>query len=218
MFFSCTSESSPAPSISEEPDTTKKTEELIVDSSEPSNVFILKDDNLISDYAEYFLETKIYNSPEEMIAGNGSHYYETIDINNGYASVSGTFEGTYTLAVWHMANGEDLVAKTSKFCGPGCDYTYSFYQIRRQLVNVVTETIVPIEDITKHQEKMFAKLKTKHPIDYETSQLMFVLPQKGTSIEIYLSADANEYEFPIVRLDWNKEAFVIGKKYETIPD
>lgn len=219
LIIACNNESNPSPSTSEEPaeTTTKQPQELIVESDVPSSIFYLKDENLITDYAEFFLETKIYNTPEEMTAGNGSYYYETIDVKNGFAVVSGTFEGSYTLAVWHMANGEDLVGKTSMGCGPVCDYSFDFYQVRAQLVNDVTSTIVPINEINEHKEKMLTKLNKKHEVDDHNPQLKFVLPQKGTSIEVYLSVDANEYEFPILRLDWNKEEFFIGKKYEEIP-
>ena len=83
VIFACQNNTNTNVSSSEEPDTSsKKQPPLIEESDQPGSVFVLKENSIISDYATCFLETKVYNSPDEMVAGGGDHYYETIDVKN----------------------------------------------------------------------------------------------------------------------------------------
>lgn len=181
-------------------------------------VIPLKEKNQVTDYVEHFLGAKVFEDREKMNYENGDmHFYEILDVKNGFARVTGAYEGSYDFAIWRMANGNDLVGKTSKGCGPVCDYDFNFYEIANMESKDVTETILPMSEINSHHEKIRKEITRIYAIEDEESQLLFKLPQKGTSMDVYISMNYNEIEFPILNLSWNKEKFVIAKKIEEIP-
>lgn len=188
-----------------------------IDSSQIQTI-PLKEKNQVTDYAEHFLGAKVFEDREKMNYENGDmHYYDILDVKNGFARVTGAYEGSYDFAIWRMANGNDLVGKTSMGCGPVCDYDFYFYEIANMESKDVTETILPMSEINSHLEKIRKKVTEKYMIEDEESQLLLKLPQKGTSMDVYISMNYNEIEFPILNLTWNKEKFVIAKKIEEIP-
>lgn len=192
------------------------------DQGEPdtsSTLIELKEKNQVNDYAEYFLQGKVFEDREKMDFEKGDmHYYETLDLKNGYASVTGAYEGSYQFAIWRMANGNDLVGKTSMACGPVCDYNFSFYEITADGDIDVTDQIMPMDEIQKQRQKMEDKATADGKMEKDSfTQLRFILPQKGTSMDVYLSMNSNELEFPIVTLSWNKEKFTVSKKFDVIP-
>ena len=180
----------------------------------------LKEINQVNDYAEYFLQAKVFEDPSSMDFEKGDmHYYETLDLKNGYAAITGAYEGSYQFAIWRMANGNDLVGKTSSECGPGCNYKFTLYEITKDGDIDVTEALIPMDDIEKQRQKLESKAKAEGKMEEEfNSQLKFILPQKGTSMDVYLSMNLNELEFPIVTLSWDKSKFTISKKFEEIPE
>ena len=54
-------------------------------------------------------------------------------------------------------------------------------------------------------------------IEGDMTGLKFIIPQKGTSMDVYLSINSNELEFPIITLSWDKKKFNISKKHSNIP-
>jgi hypothetical protein len=180
----------------------------------------LKEKNQVNDYAEYFLQAKVFEDPSSMDFEKGDmHYYETLDLKNGYAAITGAYEGSYQFAIWRMANGNDLVGKTSSECGPGCNYKFTLYEITKDGDIDVTEALIPMDDIEKQRQKLESKAKAEGKMEEEfNSQLKFILPQKGTSMDVYLSMNLNELEFPIVTLSWDRSKFTISKKFEEIPE
>jgi hypothetical protein len=180
----------------------------------------LKEKNQVNDYAEYFLQAKVFEDPSSMDFEKGDmHYYETLDLKNGYAAITGAYEGSYQFAIWRMANGNDLVGKTSSECGPGCNYKFTLYEITKDGDIDVTEALIPMDDIEKQRQKLESKAKAEGRMEEEfNSQLKFILPQKGTSMDVYLSMNLNELEFPIVTLSWDRSKFTISKKFEEIPE
>lgn len=201
-----------------EVDTTIPVESEIVQVSD--EIIELKEKNQVNDYAEYFLQAKVFEDPEQMNFEKGDmHYYEILDLKNGYASINGAYEGNYQFAIWRMFNGNDLVGKTSSACGPVCNYKVSFYEITPQGDVEVTETIMPMAEIEKQRQKLESRAKAEGKMDEEfDTQLKFILPQKGTSMDVYLSMNGNELEFPIVTLSWDKLKFTVSKKHELIPE
>jgi len=189
-----------------------------IDNSEQIQIIPLKEKNQITDYVEHFLGGKVFEDKEKMDFKKGDiHFYEILDVKNGFARVTGYYEASYDFAVWRMANGNDLVGKTSKSCGPVCDYAFNFFEIANIDAKDVTETILPMNELNSHSAKIRKKVTDRYVIEDEESQLIFMLPQKGTSMDVYISMNYNEIEFPILNLSWNKEKFVIAKKIEEIP-
>jgi hypothetical protein len=180
----------------------------------------LKEKNQVNNYAEYFLQAKVFEDRALMDFEKGDmHYYEILDLKNGYASVTGYYEGSYQFAIWRMANGNDLVGKTSSECGPGCNYKFSLYEITKDGDIDVTDALIPMDDIEKQRQKLESRAKAEGRMEEEfSSQLKFILPQKGTSMDVYLSMNLNELEFPVVTLTWDKSKFTISKKFEEIPE
>jgi len=179
----------------------------------------LKEKNQVNDYAEYFLQAKVFDDHTKMNYEQGDmHYYEVLDIKNGYAKVTGAYEGSYTFAIWRMANGNDLVGKTSMSCGPVCDYTYEFFEITPDGDLNVTKTVLPQKEISEHCKFMVDKAMAEEKMDQSVkSQMLFELPQQGTDIQVYLSLNSNELEFPLLTLSWDKSKFTISKKFDVIP-
>lgn len=178
----------------------------------------LKEKSQVNDYADYFLQNHVVDQSGNLNFDKGVYYYyQVLDVKNGYAVVSGSFEGEYVFVVWRMANGNDLVGKTSSSCGPVCDYSVNFYEITPEGDVDVTATIVPAAEIEKQRKKM-EELAVKEGVveSSDDSQLLYILPQKGTSIDVYLSMSSNEVEFPILTLSWDKTKFNISKKYNEI--
>lgn len=179
----------------------------------------LKEKNQINDYAEYFLQGKIKDKSEDMNYENGDmHYYEILDIANGYCRVSGMYEGWYEMAVWRMENGNDLIGMFSAGCGPVCEYSIHFYEVNADSDKEVTNDVLPMKEIEAHAEKMKEQaLQEDVLIEGDMTGLKFIIPQKGTSMDVYLSINSNELEFPIITLSWDKKKFNISKKHSNIP-
>src|SRR5690349_2670099 len=107
-----------------EPSVTANTEPALSDttltsdpaeSTEHDTLIELKEKNQITDYAEFFLQAPVFKDREKMDWNAGAsatlshqHYYEVLDIENGYAEVTGSYEGKHTFAIWRMANGNNL--------------------------------------------------------------------------------------------------------------
>jgi hypothetical protein len=206
-------------SNSVETDTAAATESEITETI--NETIELKEKNQVNDYAEYFLQERVAINRSEIDYAQWSmgHSYNILDVENGYASITGAYEGSFEFAVWRMANGNDLVGKTSSECGPGCNYKFSLYEITKDGDIDVTEALIPMDAIEKQRQKLESKAKAEGRMEEEFgSQLKFILPQKGTSMDVYLSMNSNELEFPIVTLSWDKSKFTISKKFEEIPE
>lgn len=199
-----------------ESESSATTVEILEETEKPQ----LKKKNQVNDYAEFFLGTKVVDAPDDLDYEHGlNHYYKLLDVANGYAEVTGAYEGEDHFAIWRMANGHDLVGYTSMGCGPVCSYEARFYEIDGDESTEVTETILPWNELNAHAEKIKTKvIESFGELEYDDTEYIFQLPQKGTSMEVYISLSANDFEFPIVLLSWDKTKFSISKKYEKIPE
>ena len=173
----------------------------------------------INDYSSYFLESPIASSSDEVKWEEGEMwYFETLDLANGFARVDGAIEGNYEFALWRMANGNDLIGKTWMACGPVCDYGFNFYEQEKGEGEEVTESVLPMKEISAHQEKLHQRINEKYTdIEYpQDSQLRFFLPQSGTSMMVNIVVGADEVEFPLLKLKWNKKQFLVDEYYDDI--
>lgn len=205
-------------------------EEILVDQSaqamgsseiiEEEQESVEIDEWQINHYAEYILNEKIAESAESYDVSRGDNlYYETLDAAGGFANVTGAFEGWHEFVLWRMDSGEDLVIQMTVGCGPVCDYDFKFFKGNgNEIAEIKPDLIMPMGEITTHQNLMHTKALEKYPdLDYaEDCQLVFNLPQKGTSIEVDIVIGADEVQVPILQLGWNKSTFFVNELYESI--
>ncbi len=174
----------------------------------------------IDDYAEFLLNARIVSSADSMNYENGDmYYYERLSINGGYARITGAFEGVIEFGLWRMGNGNDLIGRTDMGCGPVCDYSFSFFEQDKNNGIEVTESIIPLNSMDEHQEKVYELVLEKYPeIEYpEDKQYRFFMPPHGTSMNVNLVVGADEVEVPLLQLGWDQSKFFIEALYETIP-
>lgn len=175
----------------------------------------------INNYVEYLLNAKVFDDPEEMDYEAGDMwYYERLNINGGYARVTGAIEGNMEFGLWRMDNGHDLIGKTSMGCGPVCDYSYTFYELDKNKGGEVSEDILPMKSIEEHQAKVYKLVIEKYPdLEYpDDQQLRLFIPQGGTSMKVNLVVGADEVEVPLLKLAWDKQRFFVEALYENVPD
>ena len=183
-----------------------------------NHVTELKKQNQVTDYAEYFLQVKIVRSSDQLQTDNGIyHYYETLDIANGFARITGAYEGSDEFVIWRMSDGSDLVGHTSTSCGPVCSYHTVFYQCKDGKDEDVTGTILPWKEMEKHLAAVNEKVKAKYDLESDEPQFMFQLPQKGTDMDVWYSNNLNDFEFIMMTLSWDKQKFSVKKKYDEVP-
>ena len=114
----------------------------------------------------------------------------------------------------------DLVGRMAVGCGPACDYKFNFYYCNGEEYSEAGDELFPWDEMLEHQEVMYQKgLKKYGEFDYsEDKQLRFAFPQKGTSMDVHLILGADEIEYRIIKLGWNKTNFFIEKLYHEISD
>lgn len=221
LFYSCGETQQDEPTDEGFEEVTLEEGEVAEDSVEVDtdiSAEVFKDLEQIDDYAEFLMGAKIYDSFQDSPDPGASHWYSEKKVKNGFVSVTGAYEGAQSFALWRMENGNDLIGMTSMGCGPVCDYSFAFYEFSNSDSATVTNEIMPMDEILAHMYKIQDKVQAKYEVEYEDSaELLFQLPQKGTSMEVWISMDANTWEFPIVLLEWDKKSFSIAEKYNDIP-
>lgn len=173
----------------------------------------------INDYAENLVNSKIYEDMDAVMEHGGSLYYEVLDINNGYARVTGAFEGWYEFVLWRMEDGSDLVGYLSAGCGPVCDYTYFFYNYKDGVKTEITDQVLPLDEMDEYSDIQYIKIIEKYP-DLEYPQDVFYkfnFPQQGTSMMVDYVVGAEEVEMPMFLLSWDKSKFSVEETYDKIP-
>lgn len=221
LMFACGSESNQN-SNQQETNQNKiaETEETkAVLSEDNANDSSSADKKQIDYYCEYFLKDDVFLDRNKINWDAGDmYYYELLDLEGGYASVAGAFEGGYVFVLWRMANGNDLVGKTSSSCGPVCDYTLNLYEVSATAEKEVTQTILPIKEIDAHAKEMESKVRKQYETDpSDAPRIKYDLPRKGTSIDVILSMESNEIEFKILTLSWDKSRFSVAEKIKEVP-
>lgn len=225
VFFSFCGSSNPRDKDISNPEelnienTADSVEEL---SEESENNQFQSSDWEIDDYAEYFEDDCIkessddidWNDPEEKC----HLFYETKDVQGGFVSIRGGMEGWIEYVMFRMANGKDLICRMAVGCGPACDYDYKFYYCNGEFNSEAGPELFPYSEMQAHQEVMYQKgLKKYGDFDYsEDQQLRYVFPQKGTSMDVNLILGADEIEYPIMTLGWNKTNFYVEEVIEEI--
>lgn len=178
----------------------------------------------IDDYAEQFIGGKIAMDSEHADFSDGpGWYYSVLDKKGGYANVTGALEGWKEFVIWRTASGEDLIGTMTAGCGPACSYNFEFYLgIGKDVRLVEFAEILPMGKIVTQQKNMYAKAIAKYGktnIDYAEDQtLFFRFPQNGTSMEVDLIIGADEIQFPIMKLKWNKSFFEVEQKYTEVDE
>lgn len=176
----------------------------------------------IDDYAEFFeddcIEDKFedidWNDPNEECHS----YYQTKDLKGGFVSITGAMEGWIEYVVFRMADGRDLVCRMAVDCGPACGYDYKFYYCNSEFNKEAGAELFPYEEMKTHQEVMYQKgLEKFGDFEYsEDQQLRYIFPQKGTSMDVHLILGADDIEYPIMKLGWNKTNFFVEDLYHEI--
>ena len=176
----------------------------------------------IDDYVEIFTNGKVYADGEEYSKAEdwSANYYSVLDINGGYANITGGYEGWSEYVLWRMADGTDLLGTMSAGCGPVCSYSYKFYKCQGPDMDEISRAVIfPMEQLDDHREVMHEKIKTEFEgMDYpEDWQYIYRFPQKGTSMQVDLMVGAEEVVIPLVMLSWDKERFSVSEIYKEIP-
>lgn len=203
--------------------------ELIEELSEDSNKLVSSNEYQpskwqITDYAEFFEDACIEDNQDEIDWNDPKSecrmYYETKDVKGGFVSIRGGMEGWIEYVMFRMADGRDLVCRMAVDCGPACGYNYKFYYCNSEINTEAGDELFPMAEMRKHQEVMYQKgLKKYGDFDYsEDNQLHYIFPQKGTSMEVNLILGADEIEYPILKLGWNKTNFYIEELYHQISE
>lgn len=170
----------------------------------------------INDYVEKHLQSTVAKNSDEMDYEAGDiYFYSVLDVKGGYAEVNGAFEGVMHFCLWRMDNGNDLFAYSSASCGPVCDYSFEMWECKDgEFGDPVTRQLLPWDDMKKYQNKIWEGVMSRYEVDRgDGCQFDFKLPQKGTSMEVWISVGANDYEFPLLLLSWDKKKFSIKEKY-----
>lgn len=145
---------------------------------------------------------------------NEMMFFQVLDPQNGYASVTGAFEGWMEFTYWNRADGTMLLAETAAGCGPVCDqslYFYSFSKGSDEFTQLELEDVIPTTEIDSHVELMADRGFEQFEMEGDDFFPWYTLPQEGTSILIEMDMDLNEIVFPIMELSWNKERFEVSK-------
>lgn len=178
----------------------------------------------VDDYAEFFEDACIvdrqdqidWNDPDEKC----HLFYETKDVKGGFVSIRGGMEGWIEYVMFRMADGRDLVGRMAVGCGPACSYEFKFYYCNKEDYELALEQPFPVEEMDTHIEKMYKKGTEKYPdLEYaEDYQVRYVFPQQGTSMAVNLILGADEIEYPIIKLGWNKTNFFVEELYHEIKE
>ena len=178
----------------------------------------------IDDYAEFFEDACITDSQDDIDWNDPKDkcrmYYETKDVKGGFVSIRGGMEGWIEYVMFRMSDGGDLVCRMAVDCGPACGYNYKFYYCMGEDYSEAGDELFPMTEMQKHQKVMYQKGLDKYgDFDYsEDNQLRYVFPQKGTSMDVHLILGADDIEYPILTLGWNKKNFFIEKLYNQISE
>jgi len=175
----------------------------------------------IDDYAELYLNTKVYLNHDDIdYSIDGTYYYYSeLDKKGGFANVTGAFEGWYEFVIWRMSGGTDLLGVMSAGCGPVCDYSFKwFIGDNGKLEDVGYDQIFPGDEIMAHKDVMYKKVLEKYPdLEYpDDVGLIYKFPKKGTAMEIDINIGAEEIQFPIMLLSWDKQRFSVAEFYNEV--
>ncbi|MEZ4922516.1 MAG: hypothetical protein R2780_05030 [Crocinitomicaceae bacterium] len=174
----------------------------------------------IDDYAEIMLGSKVYASSdqvpeEERLSAN---WFEKLDLQGGFASVSGAYEGWSEVVLWRMKDGSDLVAKMTAGCGPVCDYSYSFSILKdgEMIERDASDLVLPLGDIMNQREIVLNKILSNYSdVPEDTyAQVRYMLPQKGTTMYVDLELGEEEIRTHLLKLSWDKEMFNVEETFE----
>ncbi|MFT5821724.1 MAG: hypothetical protein ACI8ZM_002978 [Crocinitomix sp.] len=168
----------------------------------------------VDNYAEHLIGENIASSSETADYDKGEYwYYQTLDVVGGFASVTGGVEGWKEFVIWRMEDGDDLVGEMTVECGPACGYTYTFYKGKgAEIEEYPQDKLFPLDAMNKHMNLMADIVIEKHPVEYaEDRQLVYRFPQKGTGMQVDVVLGADEIQFPILKLAWNKTLFTVAE-------
>lgn len=166
----------------------------------------------INNYVTFILDKPVAASAEEMNANHDfKWFYQVLDVQGGFASVTGPIEGWKEFVVWKMENGDDLVGTMTVGCGPACDYKYTFYKGLGSAVHEIDlDEVIPVNELEKKLQIKGDKLRKKYKVEYPEDQvIVYNLPQKGTSMQVDVILGADEERVPMATLSWNKKEFSI---------
>lgn len=216
FFISCSDTSSNSEKL-KEVDIPKDTIVTEVLEEEFANEMFLNGDKWeINDYASEILSEPIASDMDQ--ANDNEWFYDWLDIPAGYVTVRGPIEGWHEFVLWRMDNGKDLVIQMTVGCGPACDYTFAFYEGNGLKVEPVSpQDYIPVAELESQKDEMVKKALLDFTVDYpEDSQIVYNLPQEGTSIQVDVVIGADEIRFPLAMLGWDGMSFYILEKFEEV--
>ena len=133
---------------------------------------------------------------------------ETLDRKAGYMkTVCLGCESTSFLTYWTNPGQPDLVADVSRGCGPVCEDRITFYHAGPDGMTKLDTTSI-IGKVT--QEMFLAEGGDPNVFNQDAYELLFHLPQKGTSIRVTLDAGGPNFKGNCMDLLWNKGTFTQG--------
>jgi hypothetical protein len=159
--------------------------------------------------------------------GDDEIYIDLIDVKNGFIKFSSlrqqSYVNTHELCYWNTKDGNKLVGMNYNTCDASCGSILEFYDLRD---NVYTAhkypspvmdkvTIDVFLDIEKSKDKLkkIKELSSENPNDIinDMFDIIYHLPQKGTSISAEISCGMDENLFVFKRkkvfLEWDGYRF-----------
>ncbi len=125
------------------------------------------------------------------------YIFKIVDRKNGYLTIEGAFEGSWSMCYWNLDNGTKLVAVLMVGCGPMCSSRLEFFKYNgTSLEPYIQPAIENIDESSffSINKKNLYQLESKYDLP---SELLFKLPRKGKNItaKIYYSEDSNYEKF-----------------------
>lgn len=173
----------------------------------------------IHHYAERLLGHKVVENKESVDFRKGAiYYYKDKDLHGNYVHVSGGYSGDYFMGMWKMDDGRDLVGVTHHNCQAVCVYECTFFAFSEEDSTDVSPEIFPLKKMVKQMNKLSSKVRAQKELSDEEAQFKFVIPRDQGVLQVMVSMNRNQIEFPLMDLEWNGVKFVVKHKYNEIPE
>lgn len=111
------------------------------------------------------------------------YYFDAVDHKNGYMTIAGTFEGSWSMCYWKLKNGNKLVAVLQIGCGPVCCVeNFDFFVFDGLSLKKTKQPAVKSindSDFFSYTQEKLNSLYDKYDMPMS---LLFKLPQYGKNI------------------------------------
>lgn len=126
------------------------------------------------------------------------YYFDIVDHKNGYMTLDGAFEGSWSMCYWNLENGEKLVAVLLLGCGPLCGVeNFEFFKYKNDLLSPVE--IKEIKTLTETDFFSISVEKYDQMLEEFDIPIGFIyeLPRYGKNItaKLYCEFDGKESDY-----------------------